>query len=230
MKKPLVAVLLSGCGMYDGTEIHEAVLTLFNIDKEGGEYICIAPNVYQPTVVNHFTQKKTSEKRNMLVESSRIARGKIKDIKTISASDFDALLIPGGTGAAQNLANWTMNGQEGIILPDVKRIILECVSTGKPIAAFCMGPYVIAKALENTPFKPKLTVGHAEKSSPYDINGISRAMEKLGAIVEMTTVNDITVDEVNKIISVPCYLMEGTIYEINFGISKAIKRLFRFIP
>lgn len=229
MSKPTIAVLLSGCGVYDGTEIHEAVLTLFNIDKEGGEYLCISPDANQYHVINHVTGEETGEKRNMLVESARIARGKIKDIKSVSVNDFDALVIPGGFGAAKNLTSWAFKGHESEILPEVKHLILEFVSLGKPIAAFCMGPTVIAKALEGTSFKPKLTVGTTEKPSPYDILAVSKGMEKLGVIAEMTPVEDITVDEKYKIISAPCYMMEATVYEINFGISKAIKKLMKFI-
>jgi enhancing lycopene biosynthesis protein 2 len=229
MSKPIIAVLLSGCGVYDGTEIHESVLTLFNVDKEGGEYICIAPDTEQYHVVNHITGDETTEKRNVLIESARIARGKIKNLKDVTVNDFDALVIPGGFGAAKNLTTWAFKGHESEILPDVKRIILEFVSVGKPIAAFCMGPTVVAKALEGTSFSPKLTVGTTEKPSPYDIKGISNGMEKLGALTEMTSVEDITVDETYKIITAPCYMMDSTVYEINFGIAKAIKKLMKFI-
>jgi enhancing lycopene biosynthesis protein 2 len=138
-------------------------------------------------------------------------------------------VIPGGFGAAKNLTTWAFKGHESEILPDVKRIILEFVSVGKPIAAFCMGPTVVAKALEGTSFSPKLTVGTTEKPSPYDIKGISNGMEKLGALTEMTSVEDITVDETYKIITAPCYMMDSTVYEINFGIAKAIKKLMKFI-
>jgi enhancing lycopene biosynthesis protein 2 len=229
MSKPLIAVLLSGCGVYDGSEIHESVLTLLNIDKEGGEYQCIAPNIQQHHVVNHVSGEEQKETRNVLVESARIARGNVKDIKEVSAADFSALAIPGGFGAAKNLTKWAFSGPDGEIHAEVKRLIIEFVKAGKPIVALCMGPTVIAKALEGTEFHAELTVGNTSEKSPYDIAAISAGMEKTGAVATMTNVHDFTVDESLNIISSPCYMMEATIYEINFGISKAIKRLIRMI-
>ncbi len=229
MSKPLIAVLLSGNGVYDGSEIHESVLTLLNIDKEGGEYQCIAPDMEQHHVVNHINGEEMAEKRNVLVEAARIARGNIKNIKDVTASDFSALAIPGGFGAAKNLTKWAFNGPDGDIHPEVKRLILEFVKAGKPIAAFCMGPTVVAKALEGTEYHAELTVGTTEAKSPYDIAAVSAGMEKAGAVAKMVTVDEIAVDEKLNIVSAPCYMMEASIYEINFGISKAIKRLLRMV-
>lgn len=229
MSKPLVAVLLSGNGVYDGSEIHESVLTLLNIDKEGGEYQCIAPDMEQHHVVNHTNGEEMAEKRNVLVEAARIARGNIKNIKDVTASNFAALAIPGGFGAAKNLTKWAFSGPDGDIHPEVKRLILEFVKAGKPIAAFCMGPTVVAKALEGTEYHAELTVGTTEAKSPYDIAAVSAGMEKAGAVAKMVTVDEIAVDEKLNIVSAPCYMMEASIYEINFGISKAIKRLLRMV-
>jgi enhancing lycopene biosynthesis protein 2 len=229
MSKPLIAVLLSGNGVYDGSEIHESVLTLLNIDKEGGEYQCIAPDMEQHHVINHINGEEMAEKRNVLIEAARIARGNIKNIKDVTASDFSALAIPGGFGAAKNLTKWAFKGPDGDIHPEVKRLILEFVKAGKPIAAFCMGPTVVAKALEGTEYHAELTVGTTEAKSPYDIAGVSAGMEKVGAVAKMVTVDEIAVDEKLNIVSAPCYMMEASIYEINFGISKAIKRLLRMV-
>jgi enhancing lycopene biosynthesis protein 2 len=229
MSKPLIAVLLSGCGVYDGSEIHEAVLTLLNIDKEGGEYQCIAPNTQQHHVINHITGEEQKETRNVLVESARIARGNVKDIKEVSVTDFAALAIPGGFGAAKNLTKWAFSGPDGEIHAEVKSLIIEFVKAGKPIIALCMGPTVIAKALEGTEYHAQLTVGNTKEKSPYDIAAISAGMEKAGAVATMTNVHDFTVDENLNIISSPCYMMEASIYEINFGVSKAIKRLMRMV-
>lgn len=229
MSKPLIAVLLSGNGVYDGSEIHESVLTLLNIDKEGGEYQCIAPDMEQHHVVNHITGAEMAEQRNVLVEAARIARGNIKNIKDVTANDFAALAIPGGFGAAKNLTKWAFSGPEGDIHPEVKRLILEFVKAGKPITAFCMGPTVVAKALEGTEYHAELTVGTTEAKSPYDIAAVSAGMEKVGAVAKMVTVDEIAVDEKLNIVSAPCYMMEASIYEINFGISKAIKQLMRML-
>ena len=117
-----VGVLLSGCGVYDGSEIHETVLTLLALDRAEVEIICMAPNMNQLHVINHVTQEVLDEKRNVLVESARIARGDIKDLNDVRASDLDALIIPGGFGAAKNLSDFALKGQEASVHPQVQRI------------------------------------------------------------------------------------------------------------
>ena len=225
MAKPKIAVLLSGCGVYDGAEIHESVFTLLALDQAGAEYQCIAPDVDQHHVVNHTTGDEMEEKRNVLVESARIARGDIKAIKDVSADDFDGLAIPGGFGAAKNLTQWAFEGPGGAINPEVKRIINEFVMANKPVAAMCMGPTVIAKALEESGIKAKLTVGTTEEPSPYDIGAVSAGMEKAGAVAEMTSVSNIVIDGENKIVTTPCYMMEASISQIYDGVSKVVKKL-----
>lgn len=223
--KKKIAVLLSGCGVYDGSEIHEATLTLLAIDQQGADWFCIAPNINQHHVINHLTGEEMDETRNVLVESARIARGNIKDLKDITPADFDGLAIPGGFGAAKNLTQWAFNGPEGDINPDVRRIINETLHADKPIAAMCMGPTVIAKALEGTGIKTRLTVGTTNAPSPYDIKAVSGGLEVAGAVAEMVTVAHVTIDSVNKIVTTPCYMMEASISEINEGIQLAVKQL-----
>ena len=128
MKK--IGVLLSGCGVYDGVEIHEAVITLLALDRNGAEAICMAPDTEQHHVVNHLNGETSDEKRNVLVESARIARGNIKDVKTVNASDIDGLIIPGGFGAAKNLSNFAFKGKEADIHPDVAKIVRDMVDAG----------------------------------------------------------------------------------------------------
>ncbi len=164
-----------------------------------------------------------------MVEAARIARGNVKDIKEVSAAGFAALAIPGGFGAAKNLTKWAFSGPDGEIHAEVKRLILEFVKARKPIIALCIAPTVIAKALEGTEYHAELTVGNTREKSPYDIAAISAGMEKTGAVAIMTNVHDFTIDESLNIISSPCYMMEASIYEINFGISKAVKRLMRML-
>lgn len=223
--KKKIAVLLSGCGVYDGSEIHEATLTLLAIDQSGADWFCVAPNINQHHVINHLNGEEMDETRNVLTESARIARGNIKDLKDISPADFDGLAIPGGFGAAKNLTQWAFNGPEGDINPDVRRIINETLHADKPIAAMCMGPTVIAKALEGTGIKTRLTVGTTNAPSPYDIKAVSGGMEVAGAVAEMVTVAHVTKDSVNKIVTTPCYMMEASIGEINEGIQLAVKQL-----
>ncbi len=222
-----IGVLLSGSGVYDGSEIHESVLTLLAIDKLGAEAVCVAPNKNQHHVLNHMTGEEIEQTRNVLVESARIARGNILSLSNANPDELDALAIPGGFGTAKNHTNWAFEGADGIIDPEVRDFILAFVKTGKPVAAMCMAPTTVAKALEGVdmPAKPKLTVGTTEQSSPYDIKAISEGMEKLGVNPIMCEKDSLVTDDINNIISSPCYMMDATITEISEGIEKTINKL-----
>lgn len=224
-----IGVLLAGCGVYDGSEIQEAVFTLLALNQRGAEVICMAPDVEQHHVVDHRTGNETGEKRNVLTEAARIARGEIKPLAEVNANDLDGLVIPGGFGAAKNLNKWAISGPEGEILPEVTRLIQQMVQNRKPIAGLCMGPTVISKALEGTDIKATLTVGSTEAASPYDIAGISSGMESLGTKVEMRTLDGIAVDEDHLIVSAPCYMMEGSISDIHDNIQAAMEQLISMI-
>ena len=224
-----IGVLLSGNGVFDGSEIHESVFTLLAIDENNAEAVCFAPNIDQHHVLNHITGDEMEESRNVLIESARIARGNIKDLKEIAAEDIDALILPGGFGAAKNLTKWAFEGPDGEILPDVKRIINEMVQHGKPVCGLCMGPTVIAKALEGSGVKASLTVGSTEAASPYEIDAISAGMEKTGANAIMKEVTEIMVDESNKIVTAPCYMMEATISQIRNNIKMAVDQTIELI-
>lgn len=224
-----IGVLLSGNGVYDGSEIHESVFTLLAIDENRGESICMAPNVEQHHVVNHITGDEMPEKRNVMIEAARIARGAISDLADMKAEGLDALVIPGGFGAAKNLTKWAFSGPDGDINPEVKRIINEMVAAKKPVVGLCMGPTVIAKALEGAGLEEHLTVGTTEESSPYEIDAISAGMEKTGAVAEMKTIREIAVDTDNRIITAPCYMMEGSITDVRNNIKQAIDQLFEML-
>ncbi|HAP70288.1 MAG TPA: isoprenoid biosynthesis protein ElbB [Flavobacteriales bacterium] len=224
-----IGVLLSGNGVYDGSEIHESVFTLLAIDENRGEAVCMAPNIDQHHVVNHISGDEMPEKRNVLIEAARIARGAISDLAEISVENLDALVIPGGFGAAKNLTKWAFNGPDGEIEPDVKRIISEMVKAGKPIVGICMGPTVIAKALEGAGLKEHLSVGTTEEASPYEIDDISKGLEKAGAVAEMKSINEISIDETNKIICAPSYMMEGSITDVRNNIKQGIDELFEML-
>lgn len=224
-----IAVLLSGCGVYDGAEIQESVLALLAIRQQGGHYFCFAPDIQQHHVVNHLNGQEMSEVRNVLVESARIARGEIKSLKEFSADDFDALVIPGGFGTAKNLTKWAFSGPSGEINPDVKNAIKATVKLNKPICALCMGPTVIAKALEEESKNIHITVGTDKEKSPYEIAAISQGINATGAVAEMKSVKEICVDEKNKIVTAPCYMMEASIDEVHQNIQSAIKQLFNFL-
>jgi enhancing lycopene biosynthesis protein 2 len=224
-----IGVLLSGNGVYDGSEIHESVFTLLAIDEHGGDAVCMAPNINQYHVVNHLDGNEMKETRNVLVEAARIARGAISDLADMKAAELDALVIPGGFGAAKNLTKWAFNGPDGAINSDVKRIINEMVSAKKPIVGLCMGPTVIAKALEGAGLKERLTVGTTTEASPYEIEAISTGMEKTGAVAEMKTIRQVAIDTGNRIITAPCYMMEGSITDVRNNIKQAIDALFEML-
>ncbi len=220
-----IGVLLSGCGVYDGAEIHESVLTLLSIEEMGAEAVCISINKNQHHVINHTTGEEMNESRNMLIESARIARGNVKDISEIDPVDIDALVIPGGFGSAKNFTNWAFEGPDGTILPEVKLLIVNMINVGKPIAALCVSPVVMSKALEGSTVSAKMTIGTNQEGSPYDINGFSGGLEKTGAKTEMKSVREICIDQENKIVTAPCYMMDASILDIRKNVRSALEAL-----
>lgn len=221
------AVLLAGSGVYDGSEIHEAVLTLLALAEAGASYSCIAPDKTQYHVINHLTGEVAASSRQVLEESARIARGAVKAIQHVRAEQFDGLIIPGGFGAAKNLNQWAIAGPDGPIDPDVKALILDFLRLNKPIGAMCMGPTVIAKALEGSDYHPQLTVGSTAAPSPYDIAAISAGIERLGSKPVMRTVQQIEVDVPHKIVTAPCYMMEADITDIRNNTRQLVQALLQ---
>jgi enhancing lycopene biosynthesis protein 2 len=217
MKK--IGVVLSGCGVRDGSEIHEAVFTLLAIDRQGAEAVCMAPNADFPET-NHLTMQETGEKRNALVESARIARGNIRDIKDVKASDLDAIIFPGGFGAAKNLCNFAVKGAGASIHPEVARLLQEVAAAGKPIGAICIAPALIAAALGKE-LAPTLTIGNDA--------GTAAEMEKAGARHQECPVTDFVVDKKNKIVSTPAYMLATHITEAYEGIDKCVREVVAMI-
>lgn len=224
-----IGILLSGCGVYDGSEIQEAVLTMLAIQEAGHEYVCIAPNKDQHHVINHTSGEEMNESRNILVESARIARGNVMDLNDITPADIDALVLPGGFGAAKNLTTWAFSGPESEILPEAKLLLVNMVNVGKPIVALCVSPTVVAKALEGSSVNPKLTLGSNKEKSEYDIDGFSAGIESVGSIAEMKTIKEVCIDSENKIISAPCYMMDTDILGIRENIKTAISELDKML-
>jgi enhancing lycopene biosynthesis protein 2 len=212
-----VGVVLSGCGVYDGAEIHEATLTLFFLDRAGAEIICMAPNVDQMDVVNHIKGEATGEKRNVLVEASRIARGIIKDIQEVKAGDIDALVFPGGFGAAKNLCNFAVKGADCTVNPGVEKLIKEMHSAKKPIGFICIAPVIAAKVLGS--FNPQLTIGNDK--------GTAEAIEKMGGKHVVSPVENAVVDQKNKIVTTPAYMLGPTISKVALGIEKVINEVLK---
>lgn len=224
-----IGVLLSGCGVFDGTEIHEAVFTLYELAVRGVETVCIAPNAPQLHVINHLDGSVMEETRNVLVESARIARGNIQSFDTIKAEDLDGLVLPGGFGTAKNHTTWAIAGPTSQIRDDVRSLITAMIDAGKPVVGICMAPTTIAKSLEHTPHHVHLTVGTPDEPSEYDIRGISEGMEQVGAVAHYCTVREITVDTTNRIITAPAYMMDATIVDVKKNIAQAIDALLLMV-
>lgn len=214
-----IGVLLSGCGVNDGSEIHEAVITLLTLDRAGAETVCMAPDVDQLDVVNHLTGEATGEKRNVLVESARIARGNIKDISKVREADIDGLIIPGGFGAAKNLSNFAVKGKDAVVNEDVKRLLNDMVSAGKPVGAICIAPATLAKALEGK--NPEVTIGN-------DI-GTAGAIEAMGGRHKECSVDMIHVDGNNKLVTTPAYMLGPGIKDVAVGIEKLVNKVLELV-
>jgi enhancing lycopene biosynthesis protein 2 len=220
-----IGVLLHGCGVYDGTEIHEAVLTMLAIREAGQDYVCIAPDVDQHHVIDHTNGEEINQTRSVLVESARIARGEVEALTIDHANHIDALVMPGGFGTAKNITKWAFSGPDGEIDPLTRDFLRAVVEAKKPIAALCMSPTTLAKALEGTSVNAKLTVGSTDESSPYEIGAISEGVTAVGMTAEMKTVREISVDETNKIVCAPCYMMDADILEVRNNIKQAVKAI-----
>jgi enhancing lycopene biosynthesis protein 2 len=224
-----IGILLSGSGVYDGAEIQESVLTMLAIEELGASYQCISIDKPQKHVINHLTGEEMPEQRNMKVESARIARGDVADISEVSPSVLDALVLPGGFGAAKNFTTWAFSGPDGDILPEVQLLIVNMVNAGKPVCGLCVSPVAIAKALEGSAIKPHLTLGSSKESSPYDINGFHEGLKATGADVIEKTISEIQVDTSHKIVTAPCYMMDATITQIRNNIKQAIQQTINLV-
>lgn len=218
MKKK-IGVVLSGCGVRDGSEIHEAVLTLLAIDRNNAEAVCMAPDIEVPET-NHLTMQETGARRNVLVESARIARGNIRDIKDVRAADLDAVIFPGGFGAAKNLCNFAEKGAAASIQPDVARLLKEMAAANKPIGAICIAPVVIAATLGKE-YTPQVTIGTDA--------GTAAAIAETGSRHLECPVTEFIVDKKNKIVSTPAYMLAEHISEAAEGIEKAVKAVIDLI-
>ncbi|MBD3305835.1 isoprenoid biosynthesis glyoxalase ElbB [candidate division KSB3 bacterium] len=217
-----VGVVLAGCGVFDGSEIHEAVLTLLALDRQGVEVLCMAPNMNQMHVVNHATQEATDETRNVLVESARIARGDIRDIAEVTAAELDALMFPGGFGAAKNLCDFAVNGADCAVHPEVERLVKAMLEARKPLAAVCIAPALIARITGKQDIQAKLTIGTDQ--------GTAQALETMGATHVACQVKEITVDTEHRIVSGPAYMLGENISDVADGIEQVVKALVAMIP
>ena len=218
MAKLKVGVILAGSGVFDGAEIHEAVVTLLALDRAGVETVCMAPNVAQAHVVNHLTgEVAVGESRNVLVEAARIARGKIRDLATIDPAELDALIIPGGFGAAKNLCDFAFKGAGCDVNPEVARVLGAVHAAGKPIGAMCIAPAILAQLLGSA--KPRLTIGNDPATAG--------ALVTMGASHVDCGTDGTVFDAEHKLVTTPAYMLAGWIAEAAVGIEKLVAEVLR---
>lgn len=216
---PIVAIVLSGCGVYDGAEIQEAVLTMLAVQRNGGTYQCFAPNTPQYHVINHLTgQEETGANRNVLIEAARIARGDIKDLREYKPEDYDAILFPGGFGVAKNLCTFALDGPECRVNADTEAAIQATLAARKPIGALCIAPALMAKVIGHG---VNLTIGQDE--------GTAHGIEAMGGVHTKTTHGEVVIDSARKLATTPCYMLDATIVQIDQGANNVVKAVFDMI-
>ena len=216
-----IGVLLSGCGVNDGSEIHETVITMLALDRADVETHLMAPNIDQMHVINHYTGQEMDEFRNVLVESARIARGDIKDMAEVTGGDLDALIIPGGFGVAKNLSDYAMSGAECSINPDVYRLVSEMVLLKKPIGAICIAPAMMAKILAEQNQSATMTIGKDETTA--------KDIQAMGSTHKECPVEEMVIDEENNIVTTPAYMDAKNISEAAEGIEKLVKQIILMV-
>ncbi len=212
-----IGVVLSGCGNKDGAEIHESVMTLLAIHRHNADYQCFAPDVPQRHVLNFITDEEMPESRNVLIESARIARGAIKDLKEFDADSLDAVIFPGGLGVIKNLSTWITEGPDCSINEEVVRVVRSMADKKKPIGALCIAPVIMAKILGDV----EVTVGQ-------DVT-TAETLEKMGAHHRKTTHGEITVDLKAKLVTTPCYMLDARVDQIADGAEKLVKAVIELI-
>jgi len=211
MKK--FAVVLAGCGVYDGAEIQEAILTLLAIEKNGGSYQVFAPDMIQHDVINHLSGEKMNEQRNVLVESARIARGNAKPLHEFDEKHFDAIIFPGGFGCVKNLSTWAFEGDNCRVPPAVEQSIMEMHKAGKPVGAMCIAPVILAKLFSGT----RLTTGNDSASGDF--------IQKMGSEYVAATHGEVVSDEKLKVFTTPCYMLDSTLMQIADGTDNLVKAM-----
>lgn len=213
-----VGVVLSGCGYLDGAEIHESVCALLALDRAGAETRIFAPDV-EFDVVDHLTGKGTGERRNVLVEAARIARGEIEELGAAHADELDALILPGGFGAAKNLSNFATEGAQASMHEGLATLMRAMHEAGKPIGAICISPALVALALGKD--RPEVTIGNDE--------GTAGALEKLGCHHQDCAVEDFVVDRQQKIVTTPAYMLGPSVARVQQGIDKCVAETLQLI-
>ncbi|XP_076057782.1 glutamine amidotransferase-like class 1 domain-containing protein 3, mitochondrial [Oratosquilla oratoria] len=228
LQAPTVAVVLSGNGVFDGSEVHEASATLVSLTRAGAEVACYAPDIAQMHVIDHSKGAPAeNETRNVLAESARIARGNVKPLSELNSSGADAVIFPGGFGAAKNLSDFAVKGPDMSVIPDVDRVLKDFHAAKKPIGLCCIAPMLAAKVFGDG---VSITLGKSDDGSgkwPY--GGSIEAAKALGASPVEKSVEEVNVDEANKIVTTPAFMFEGKFHEIHDGVSKMVNAVIGLI-
>jgi enhancing lycopene biosynthesis protein 2 len=215
------AVVLAGCGVYDGAEIHEAVLTMLALDQKGAEITLFAPDIEQMHVINHLDGSEMPEKRNVLIEAARIARGNIKALAEAKGADFDAILFPGGFGVAKNLCNLAVKGPDCEIEPETLRFIQEGLKNKKALGFACIAPAMLAKAAASVGMSLSLTIGNDK--------GTAEAIETMGSNHIVCPTESCIVDIEHRVVSTPAYMTGQSISEVWAGINKMVEEVLKLL-
>lgn len=222
-----VAVVLAGCGVYDGSEVHESAAILAALTKNGAEPVMFAPDKPQAHVVDHTSGTEMVQERNVLKESARIARGAPRPLTELKAADVSAVVFPGGFGAAKNLSDFGFKGADMSVDPEVARILTEFHAAGKPQALCCIAPILAAKVLGKSGVT--LTLGNCGAESDWPYQGSIEAAKSFGANVELMNVDEVCIDSKNKVITSPAYMYNGKFHEIQSGVTKMVDELVKLL-
>lgn len=216
-RKKNIAIILSGCGLKDGSEIQESVLTMLAIDLQGARYTCFAPDIFQEKVVDHYHKMTVAEQRNVLVESARIARGQIQPLSSFDAKDCDALILPGGAGAISNLCSYATDGPACAVNEAVRHAIVSMRKMNKPIGALCIAPVLLARILPGI----TVTIGNDQK--------IANDIHAMGGAHHSAATTEIVVDPINRIVTTPCYMLATTISQIAEATQGLVREILKLI-
>lgn len=219
MAQKKVGVVFAGCGVFDGSELTESVLTLLALERNGLQAVCMAPDKPQLHVINHLTGDTMDESRNVLVESARIVRGDIQDIAAVQSAELDALVIPGGFGAAKNLSRFAVDGPSSEVDPEVKRLISEMAAARKPLAFICIAPAIAAQVLGDQGVA--LTIGNDPDTA--------KAIESTGARHVNKSVTEYHEDPERRVLSTPAYMLGQGPLEVSKGIDGLIHTLAQWL-
>lgn len=215
---PKVAIILSGCGVFDGAEIHESVLTLLALEENGASYQCFAPDIPQHHVINHLNGDEMNESRNVLIESARIARGNVKSVKELSEQDFDALIFPGGFGAAKNLSDFAFKGKDCRVEPNTLIAAQSFVKAKKPIGFICISPAMIPQIVGQP---TELTIGDDAETA--------KTINAMGGKHICCPVTQFVVDKTHKIVSTPAYMLANNLSQAASGIRKLVTKVLELV-